>query len=79
MAGSIVMYLAFLIGPFAFPQWRCTFNLLFIGMFILHAAEISVARKAISGKNIPLGKIIVKTILYGFTWWLPVKKGIIEG
>ncbi|HEX5486117.1 hypothetical protein [Limnobacter sp.] len=38
---------------------------------VLHALEIPVALIKLRGKNLPTLEVASKTLLYGFTWWLP--------
>jgi hypothetical protein len=40
-------------------------------LLALHALEIPLAFLRLKGKNIPAPEVISKTLLYGFTWWLP--------
>lgn len=78
MTGSIILFaIAYCIGYLIFS------NTLYAAIFpaallLLHISEISIARKAASGKDISIGSVILKTILFGFTWWLPLRKGIIR-
>jgi len=76
--GAIVLYAVSI--PFGYWLFPCT-NLsawsIFAGLALLHTAEITIARKIGSKKNISLLRIVVKTLLFGFTWWRPLKKGII--
>lgn len=45
---------------------------------VVHPLEIFISYKIGKEKNIAIAMIIIKTILFGFTWWLPLKKGILE-
>ncbi len=76
--GAIVLYAASIpFGYWLFPDKNLFAWSIFAGLVILHASEVTIARKIGSEKNISLLRVAVKTILFGFTWWLPLKKGII--
>ena len=80
MIGSIVLYgLSVLLGRYLFPDSYLLSRIFFIGLLIVHILEIPIASLKIGReKKIPDSMTVMKTILYGFTWWLPLKKGIID-
>ena len=46
---------------------------------IIHPVEIPLAYGlAAKGAGVSLKRTVVKTILYGFTWWVPLKMGVLE-
>jgi hypothetical protein len=76
--GAIVLYaISIPFGYWLFPGTKLSAWSIFAGLVLLHTSEITIARKIGSEKNISLLRVAVKTILFGFTWWLPLKKGII--
>lgn len=80
MFGSICLF-AFCIalGYFLFPDSPFLKWIFFIGLLAFHIVEIPLSSMKIGrAKNIPAPTIAAKTILFGFTWWLPLKKGIID-
>ena len=77
--GAIVLYAASIpFGYWLFPDSKLFAWCIFAGLVLLHTSEIIIARKIGNEKNISLLRVAVKTILFGFTWWLPLKKGIIK-
>jgi hypothetical protein len=77
--GAIVLYAVSIpFGYWLFPDSQLSAWSIFAGLVLLHTAEINIARKIGNEKNISLLRVTVKTILFGFTWWLPLKKGIIK-
>lgn len=44
---------------------------------IVHPLELLISYKIGKEKGIATPMIVIKTILFGFTWWLPLKQGII--
>jgi hypothetical protein len=76
--GAIVLYAVSIpFGYWLFPGTQLSAWSIFTGLVLLHTSEIPFARKFGSEKNISLLRVVVKTLLFGFTWWLPLKKGII--
>ena len=47
-----------------------------LGVTVLHLSEIPFVSAMLKDKNIGKGEVAVKTFLFGFTWWVPVKKGV---
>ena len=45
-------------------------------ILLAHVLEIPLAMKVLKEKNPALGRLVIGTTLFGFTWWLPAKKGI---
>lgn len=45
---------------------------------IVHPLEIIMSYKIGKEKNLSIAWTAVKTILFGFTWWLPLKMGVID-
>jgi len=76
----IVTYVFLLIlGRYLWPDDSFKSWFLFIGMFIVHTIEIPAASLKIGKeKGIAVPIVVLKTILFGFTWWLPLKKGVIK-
>ena len=44
-------------------------------IFAAHVLEIPLAMNKLRDKKLPAGKVILKTLVFGFTWWLPLSKG----
>ena len=79
MAGAIGLWIVVLLAAILVPSISMIAWIFFIGLVTLHALEFPFASKKISGrKGIPARNAFIKTMLFGFTWWLALKKGIIE-
>ena len=80
MIGAIVLYgLSLALGRYLFPGDPLMSRIFFIGLVILHLVEIpAVSLKIGREKGLPTSLVVLKTLLYGFTWWLPLKKGNID-
>lgn len=47
-------------------------------IFAAHVLEIPLAVSRLKHKHIPKLRIAARTLVFGFTWWLPVEKGVIS-
>jgi hypothetical protein len=65
------------LGLYLFPGDFFLSRIFFIGLLVIHALEIAVSWKIGKDKQIPASMIVLKTILFGFTWWVPLKRGIL--
>jgi hypothetical protein len=77
MLGALVLWVFAVALICIFPEWDYK-AVLFIGLIILHGVEIPYVL-TILRKDVSTITIAIKTFLFGFTWWLPVKKGILQG
>ena len=79
MFGALVLwFLAIIIGFYLFSD-----NILlewtpFIFLVLLHGTEVPIVLKKLNGSKKKPAVIAVKTFLFGFTWWLPFKNGIVK-
>ena len=77
--GAIGLWiLSVVMGYLLFPESHLKAWSLFIGLVILHAAELFTALKIGREKGLTTRTTVTKTLLYGFTWWVPLKKGIFD-
>jgi len=81
MAGSVAGWLFIFYGIF-FPFESGTLTILWwcvmLGWGILHPLELAMSLPIGKEKGLTPEKIFVKTMVFGFTWWLPVKLGVFE-
>jgi len=49
-----------------------------VGLFVTHCAEIPTALKAVGEKGLSTSRVVVKTVIFGFTWWVAVKRGVVD-
>ncbi len=77
MAGAIGLYLIVLAG-FYFITNTALMAAVLAGILLLHASEIPHARRIARPKGVSTRTTAAKTMLFGFTWWLPLKKGILN-
>ena len=50
--------------------------LILAGLIVLHLFEMKTALKIGREKGLTDRRIILKNLVFGFTWWVPLKRGI---
>ena len=79
MAGAIGLWITVILAAILVPSVSMIAWIVFIALAALHILEYPLVSKKISDrKGISRSTSFIKTILFGFTWWLALKKGIIE-
>ena len=48
----------------------------FVILLILHLSENVVSHKKVAGKGYSTMEVFLYTLVFGYTWWIPVQKGI---
>lgn len=77
MAGALGLLLLG-VGLWLFSPWKEAGAAL-TGMILgLHVAELPLALQVGKASGVGLARTVVMDLLFGFTWWLPVKRGIIK-
>lgn len=46
---------------------------------IIHILEIPLAFLALANRPIPWGLTVFATLIFGFTWWVPARRGLYHG
>jgi hypothetical protein len=79
MTGAIVLWVASIIaGHLLFPDNELLAWSLFAALVAIHASEIKKCLALCGPYGLSKRFVVVKTLLFGFTWWVPLKRGIIE-
>jgi len=47
-------------------------------LFVTHCAEIPVSSRVGREKGLSTSRVVVKTLIFGFTWWVAVKRGVLD-
>ena len=78
MAGAVFLWFATLFGGrFLFPHDRLMSWTPFLFVLAIHVAEIPlIIRMFRQREGFPI--ILMKSFLFGFTWWLPYKRGVFD-
>jgi hypothetical protein len=75
--GAILLYGMILAGSYYIGQGRG--GCILIGlMAILHLSEMRTALRIGEEKGLSLARILGMSLLFGFTWWVPLRMGVIE-
>ncbi len=80
MPGSIIGW-AFALSGVIFPYEgviKTIWLVILLIWAVIHPLEIFISWNIGKSKNISFARTAIKTILFGFTWWLPLKMGVIE-
>jgi len=51
---------------------------LYAALFVLHLFELKTALRVGREKGLSDLRIVLLNLIFGFTWWVPVKRGIIK-
>jgi hypothetical protein len=76
-AGAILLYGVIIGGSYLLNQPKPGWIL--IGLLVLlHLTEMPTALRIGQEKGLHPGRVIILNMLFGFTWWLPLSRGILE-
>jgi hypothetical protein len=81
MAGSVAGWLFIFWGiffPFAFGPLRFLWWIVMPTWAILHPLELAMSLPIGKEKGLAPQRVFIKTMAFGFTWWLPLKLGVFE-
>jgi hypothetical protein len=71
----IVFWLAAL-GLLAVGQSRHWLVLAAAVIFAAHVLELPLAFAVLRGRGAAPGRVALMTLLFGYTWWLPARRGV---
>ena len=79
MAGGVVSwFLVILLGYILFPDDPAKASIPLAIEFLIHVAEIPHGIRLGRARGLSAARSGLKTFVFGFTWWLPMKRRIIE-
>ncbi len=79
MTGAIGLWAVSVVGgQLLFPENSLKAWIPFLALIVIHASELPIAFKLGRKFGLSSQNVLIKTMLYGFTWWVPLKKGIID-
>ena len=71
--GVLIMF------AFLFPsQITGVFQALAAILFLIHLLELPFSLKISKKKGSPMSIAVIKTVSYGVTWWIPLKRGLFD-
>ena len=80
MLGAVVLWLfSILLGLLFFEEYGIRAWALFIVLIVIHVSEIPLCVKLGRERGVLSATAVFKALLFGFTWWVPLKRGIIDG
>lgn len=82
MAGAVCGWVFTVIGlvkPFKNETMKKLWKSTALTWIFGHPLEVLFVRDIGSAAGYSQAMTIIKTIVYGFTWWLPVKLGVFKG
>jgi hypothetical protein len=53
--------------------------LAFLFVILLHLSELLVTIPLARQRKLSIRVAILKTMLFGYTWWVPLKRGLLQG
>jgi len=81
MAGALAGWVFSIVGlvrPYKNETIKKVWKNVFFTWAFGHPLEILIARSIGKSAGLTSVKTAIKTILFGFTWWLPVKLGVFK-
>ena len=76
-ASTILLYILLIGGGYAINKPLLGWGL-YAALFVLHVFELKTALKIGREKGLSTLRVVVMNLLFGFTWWVPLKQGIIK-
>ncbi|MBN2282367.1 MAG: hypothetical protein JXO48_00590 [Deltaproteobacteria bacterium] len=76
MFGAVALWIIVIIfGRLLFesPAGRA---LLPVALLALHCIEVPHALRVAGKRGFPSSRVMINTIIFGFTWWVPVSRGV---
>ena len=79
MGGTVALWIwAILVGLVFSSRASGLALAVLVALFVTHCAEIPVSSKVGRERGLSTSRVVVKTVIFGFTWWVALKRGVIE-
>lgn len=79
MGGAVALWTCAILAGLVFyssVSWLALVGL--VALFVTHCAEIPVSSKVGRKRGLSTSRVVVKTVIFGFTWWVAVKRGVLD-
>ncbi len=78
MTGAIALWIGAVALGICLSAQGTILGWLLLGIIIvIHASEIKTGLAIGNSLGLNKRRVVINTFIFGFTWWLPLKKGII--
>ncbi len=75
--GTIILFLALILAGYLINA--PVFGWILVGLLLLlHISELPTAFRVGRAKGLSDSRILLMDLLFGFTWWLPLRNGVFE-
>ncbi|MBU0995887.1 MAG: hypothetical protein KJ737_25610 [Proteobacteria bacterium] len=81
MIGAVLGWVLIVYGlmnSFDSGMMRFLWLIVLIGWGFGHPIELSKSLPIAKKKNVPLKAAVIKTLVFGLTWWVPLERGVFE-
>ena len=78
MFGAILLWVAVIVAGNLLFESLAGKALLPVVLLLMHLGEIPISSGIGKAKGISMLQIVIHTVIFGFTWWVPLKRGVIQ-
>ena len=78
MFGAIMLWVAVIVAGSQLFETAAGKAILPVGLLLMHCGELPLSSAIGKAKGLSLLHTFIHTAVFGFTWWVPLKKGIID-
>ena len=78
LQGSTLVLYALLIGGGYLLKLPALGWGLYGALFVLHLFELKTALQVGRDRELSTLRVVVKNLIFGFTWWVPLKQGVVN-
>ena len=79
MGGALVLWAWALLAGLVYSSSLSGLALLLLVLLVVtHALEIPVSSRIGREKGLSTSRVVVMTMIFGFTWWVAVRRGVID-
>jgi len=76
-ASTILLYILLIGGGYILNKPWLGWGL-YGALFVLHVFELKTALQVGRARGLSTLRVVVKNLIFGFTWWVPLKQGVVS-
>jgi hypothetical protein len=76
-ASTVLLYILLIGGGYLLKLPALGWGLC-AALFVLHLFELKTALRVGRAKGLSTLRIVVMNLIFGFTWWVPLKRGFLK-